>query len=132
MRTVLCVTSLSFLLLFTGRPAAAQPRDPRYVEFGRETLAHVQHDLVRAERDLRYLSVEESRHFNVARDRVREFDRKWERGRFDREDLNEAIGSLARLVERDHLRPRDRDLLADDLHRLREMREHYERWRDRR
>jgi hypothetical protein len=118
-------------LLVLPNASNAQPRDPRYQEWGREVCARVQGDLTRAERDLRYLSEDEVRRFNGVRARVGEFDRKWERGRFDREDLDEAIGSLARLVERARLRPRDRDLLADDLRRLRGMRERFEH-RDRR
>ena len=114
--------------LLAGSAAYAQPPDGRYREFGRETLARVRADLNKAEADLHYLSGEELHRFSAVRSRIDEFDRKWEHGRYAGEDLNEAIGSLARLVEHARLRPRDRDFLADDLRRLREMRERYERY----
>ncbi|MBV8816743.1 MAG: hypothetical protein JO022_00225 [Acidobacteriaceae bacterium] len=117
-----------FACLLAASAVHAQPYDGRYREFGHETLARVRADLNRAEADLRYLSGEEMRRFNFVRSTINEFDRKWEHGRYAGEDLNEAIGGLARMVERSRLRPRDRDFLADDLRRLREMRERYERY----
>jgi hypothetical protein len=123
--------ALAIAFWFAGTSLYAQPGDGRYREYGHVALVRVQADLNRAEADLHYLSGEEMRRFGIVRQRIHEFDRKWEHGRYDGEDLNEAIGSLGRLVERARLHPRDRDLLADDLHRLRELRERHERARDR-
>ncbi len=101
--------------------------DDRYRTYGREPLDRVRADLNRAERDLNYLSNDEMRRFRVVRERIFEFQRNWERGRFDREALNETIRGLDNIVARYRLRPRDRDLLADDVSRLRDMRDRYER-----
>jgi hypothetical protein len=67
------------------------------------------------------------RRFRIVRDRIFEFQRNWERGRFDREALNETIRGLDNIIDRYRLHPRDRDLLADDVSRLRDMRERYDR-----
>jgi len=120
-------------LLWIAAAANSQPqrydgdRDDRYSRYGREPLDRVRADLNRAERDLNYLSEDEMRRFRRVREGIVDFQRNWERGRFDREALNQTIRGLESLVERSRLRPRDRDLLADDARRLREMRERNDR-----
>jgi len=121
----------SVLLLF-GLTAYAQPprerdRDDRYRSFGQATLDRVRADLSHAEGNLRYIGEGEMRRFQSTQQNLAAFQRKWERGRYDREDLDRAIGELHGLVERGHLRPRDRDLLTDDVRRLRELRERIDR-----
>lgn len=49
--------------------------------------------------------------------------------RYDQPELDEVIGALNRVVAANQLAPRDRDMLNDDLARLREYREHHEDWR---
>lgn len=49
--------------------------------------------------------------------------------RYDQPQLDDVIGSLNRVVAANQLSPRDRDMLNDDLARLREYREHHEDWR---
>jgi hypothetical protein len=102
-------------------------RRDSYRAYGQEPLDRVRADLNRAERDLNYLSSDEMRRFRFVRDRIFEFQRNWERGRLDREALNEAIRGMENIVDRYRLRPRDRDMLADDVSRLRDMRERYDR-----
>jgi len=120
-------------LLVIGGAANAQPpgrydpRDNPYHTYGREPLDRVRGDLNRAARNLNYLSEGEMRRFDRVRERIAEFQRKWERGRFDREDLDEVIAGLNGLIERNRLRPRDREILMDDVERLRHLRERYDR-----
>jgi hypothetical protein len=120
-------------LLMIAGVANAQPprdrddRDDRYRSYGRESLDRVRADLDRAGRDMNYLSEDERRRFSRVRDRISEFQRDWERGRFDREALNETIRGLESIIERSRLHARDRDTLARDVSQLREMRERYER-----
>lgn len=45
------------------------------------------------------------------------------RGRYDDRELDDVIRALDRVVDDNHLSPRDREILRDDLHRLRELRE---------
>jgi hypothetical protein len=101
--------------------------DYRYNEYrqpyGREPLDRVRADLDRAANDLFYLSRDDMRRFQHVREEIAEFQSKWERGWFDRRELDDVIVTLQRVVEYNRLRPVDRDLLANDLYRLREIRE---------
>ncbi|HTA43141.1 MAG TPA: hypothetical protein VK789_11880 [Bryobacteraceae bacterium] len=49
--------------------------------------------------------------------------------RYDQPELDDVIGALNGVVAANQLSPRDRDMLNDDLARLREYREHHEDWR---
>lgn len=121
----------SVLLLFAFTASAQRPydrdRDDRYQRFGRTTINRVRADLSRAEGNMRYLGEGEMRRFQTIQRNLAEFQRKWERGRYDRDDLDRAIVDLRGLVDRGRLRPRDRDLLADDLRRLHELRDRLDR-----
>lgn len=125
MRTVLIRTvfvqglAAAGLLIF-GLGANAQPRYD--YGWGREPLDRVRADLDRSARDMRYLSGGELRRFERAREEIREFQEKWNRGRFDRHELDDVIGSLQKVVNGNRIRPRDRDFLLNDLARLREIR----------
>jgi len=72
-----------------------------------------------------YLSRGDRGRFNKAREELVEFQRKLDRGRFDRHELDDAIGALNRVVS--HERGYDgRSPLWDDLQRLREFRDSYQ------
>jgi hypothetical protein len=47
---------------------------------------------------------------------------------YDERDLDDVIGVLSRVVSDNRMAPRDRDILSDDLSRLREYREHHADW----
>jgi hypothetical protein len=47
---------------------------------------------------------------------------------YDERDLDAVIGVLSRVVTDNRMAPRDRDILTDDLSRLREYREHHADW----
>jgi hypothetical protein len=122
------------LLMLLGVNATAQRYgdDYYYRHWGREPLDRVRGDLNRAERNLSYLSEDEMRRFRHIREAINDFQRNWERGRYDGPALDETIGGLHALVDRSKLHQRDRDVLADDLHRLRDLRDRWEhRDRDR-
>jgi hypothetical protein len=57
-----------------------------------------------------------------------ELQGKLEHGRYDEHELNEVIRSLNRVVADNRMGPRDRDILHDDLNRLRDYREHHDHW----
>jgi hypothetical protein len=59
---------------------------------------------------------------------LNELQGKLARGVFDRHELNDVIGALSRVVRDNRMAPRDRNILSDDLARLREYREHHEGW----
>lgn len=65
----------------------------------------------------------EARHFREAIEELNQFADRRQRGRFDRDSLNEAIDHMRDLARADQLHPRDRSLVAAslrDLYRLRE------------
>ena len=53
---------------------------------------------------------------------------KLQAGRYDEHELSDVIDSMKKSANDDRLSPRDRDVLGDDLNRLRDYREHHERW----
>ena len=52
-----------------------------------------------------------------------ELQRDYATGRWDRRSLDDVVDSLARVVEDNRLPPRGRDILRDDLSRLRDLRD---------
>jgi len=59
-------------------------------------------------------------------DELNELQGKLVNGVFDRHELDDVIGALTKVVRDNRMSPRDRDILGDDLARLREYREHHE------
>jgi hypothetical protein len=47
---------------------------------------------------------------------------------YDERDLDDVIGVLSRVVSDNRMAPRDRDILSDDLSRLRDYRDHHADW----
>ena len=102
-----------------------------YGEFGRypdnrkgspgTLLDRVRGDLDRVEADS-YTDNHDRRRFNKVREELGEFQSKWVNGHFDRHELDDAIGALQHVVNDNRLNYRGRDLLQDDLARLRELR----------
>ena len=52
-----------------------------------------------------------------------------DQGRFDNGILNDVIDSIRKSANDDRLAPRDRDVLADDLVRLKDYQDHHNHWR---
>lgn len=57
-----------------------------------------------------------------------ELQGKMEHGRYDERELDDVIDSLRKSANDDRLSPRDREVLNDDLNRLRDYREHHDHW----
>jgi hypothetical protein len=47
---------------------------------------------------------------------------------YDERDLDDVIATLSRVVSDNRMAPRDRDMLTDDLGRMRDYREHHADW----
>ncbi|HEX4750800.1 MAG TPA: hypothetical protein VH302_14760 [Bryobacteraceae bacterium] len=86
----------------------------------REDLSHVNSAAWAAEREKHRLA--------RTRQELTDLQVKLEQGRFDRDELNDVIDSLQKSADDQRLSPRDREVLADDLNRLRDYREHHEHW----
>jgi hypothetical protein len=52
-------------------------------------------------------------------------------GHFDEPRLDRVMGTLQRVSADNRLSPRDREVLSDDMRRLRDYREHHEQWEHR-
>jgi hypothetical protein len=63
--------------------------------------------------------------FRLARTKqeLNDLQGSWSLGKYDRRALDDVINALQRVVADNRLRPRDRDMLTDDLNRLREFRD---------
>ena len=57
---------------------------------------------------------------------LNELQGKLSAGRYDERELDEVIDAMQRVLQDNRLSGRDRDVLSDDLRRLREFREHHE------
>jgi hypothetical protein len=64
---------------------------------------------------------------NHAEKELRDFSGKWNRGRFDKGELDDAISSVQHVLDNNHLPPGERRALSEDLDQLRGMRESYDR-----
>jgi hypothetical protein len=58
---------------------------------------------------------------------LRDFAKHWERGKFDKRNLDGAIGAVQHVLNDNHLAGRERDALFNDVEELRRMREAYDR-----
>ncbi len=48
--------------------------------------------------------------------------------RYNERELDDVINTLQRVATVDHVSGRDRDILTDDISRLRQFREHHDDW----
>jgi hypothetical protein len=60
---------------------------------------------------------------------ITELQGKLSAGKYDQPELDDVIGSLEKVVADNRLTARDRDMLADDLSRVRDYRANHENWR---
>ena len=69
--------------------------------------------------------------FRIARTKqeLGELQSKLAEDRYDQSQLDDVIAGLQRIIESNKLSSRDRDMLADDVSRMRDYREHHEDWR---
>lgn len=64
---------------------------------------------------------------NGAQKKLREFAQKWDHGKFDKDELDDAISSIQHVLDNNKLPREDRDAISDDLSQLRAMREAHDR-----
>jgi hypothetical protein len=60
---------------------------------------------------------------------VAELQGKLAEGKYDQPELDEAVAGLEKVLADNRLSPRDRDVLNDDLSRVRDYRAHHADWR---
>ena len=93
---------------------------PRLFERVREDLDRVQSTTFPVSGD-EYRLVRTKRELSELQDKLAA-------GRYDQPELDQVIAAMQRVVSSNKLSPRDRDVLNDDLNRLRDYREHHDRW----
>ena len=64
---------------------------------------------------------------NHAEKELREFAQTWQNGKFDKGELDGAIGKVQHVLDSNKMPQRERDVLSEDLSQLRKMREAYDR-----
>jgi hypothetical protein len=124
MRTLLMRALIGTSLLFGGLAAAnAQYESPRVYEHRDQAqfLDRVRADLDRAEAATLPDTGDRGR-INAVRDEVNMFSRRLADGNYDRAALDNAISGMQRVVDINRMSDRTRDMMSDDLARLRDMR----------
>lgn len=91
-----------------------------------DLIDHVHRDLYSAYEVWRF-SGGDRRRLDHAEHELRDFTGKWNRGRFDKGELDDAIGAIQHVVDNNRMPPRARGALEDDANQLRGLREAYDR-----
>jgi len=63
---------------------------------------------------------------NHSEKELREFAQKWSKAKFDKSELDDAIGAMQDVLDHNKLPPVNRDALSDDITQLRNMRAAYD------
>ena len=129
-RTITAGLALAALL---GLNAAAQDwyhdREDRYRGEGWRSQVFTQ---VRSDLDHVWAyraSDKEHRRLDRTRQELTQMQADLDAGRFDNGILNDVIDSIRKSSNDDRLSPRDRDILRDDLNRLRDYQNNHNHWR---
>ncbi len=129
MRRIFNLLLFSALLTTFVAAAYAQygpPHGPYYPDRVSALVERVHLDLNRGYSHWN-LSKGDQKRLNKAEDRLRDFARDWHHAKFNRGALDASISDIQQVVEKNHLRGRERDALWNDVEQLRRMREAYDR-----
>ena len=128
------LTALLGALVTTGAAMAQYPDRPYadrdYTRRDRALFDRVRMDLDRASR-YPYVSRADRKRFDEARRELFDFESRFDQGRYNKHELNEAIDRIDRVVSHNSLDPRDRGALAEDVRRMRDYREFRDHHRER-
>lgn len=123
------------MLAFLGLNAAAQDwyhdRDDRFR--GEEWRGHI-FEHVRTDLDHIWSAGQaaprERRRLDTTKRELADLQAQLHGGRYNEHELNDVIDSLVKSSNDQRLAPRDRDVLGDDVSKLRDYREHHDHWMD--
>jgi hypothetical protein len=87
----------------------------------RSLFDHVRADLDRAS-NYPYASRSDRKRFDEARRELFDFEARFDRGIFEKRELDHAIDRVQNVVSHNSLDPRDRGALDEDLRRMRDFR----------
>ena len=74
-----------------------------------------------------HLSHDDQDRLTHAEHQLRDFANRWNRGKFDKDKLDDSISAVQHVINNNHLAGRERDELWGDVEQLRQMREAYDR-----
>jgi hypothetical protein len=114
-RRICSILSIASTLLSVSAFAQYTPQD-------RALFDRARMDLDRASA-YPYASRADRKRFDEARRDLFDFESRFDQGRYEKHELDEAIGRIQRIVDANSLDPRDRGALAQDLRRMRDYRE---------
>ncbi len=122
-----CLTTAALLFLAAG--AYAQDRDGRWEgeRWRMHLFSQVREDLDEVQHRW-YTSGHDEHRLDRTRRQLDELQDSLEHHRYDERKLDEVIGDLHKVVDDNRLSHHDRDMLSDDLNRMRDFREHHEHW----
>ena len=135
MKPILGTALLSVALLW-GMPAFSQDRD-RDEQYHRENrdqnywagrlFDRIRADVDHIQSETPFFSGEQ---FRLARTKqeLGELQSNAAAGRFDDKNVDDVVNALQRVLAENRLSEHDRDMISDDMARLREYREHHERY----
>src|SRR5579862_5202100 len=128
MKSLLRTTLIAGVLIACSSLVQAQFNGgPRYDSQSVFTLVDRVHtDLDHAYR-VRHFSNDDRDRLNHAEKELRDFAQKWDHGKFDKGQLDDAISSIQHVLDNNKLPQPERDALSDDVSQLRKMREAYDR-----
>ncbi|HLK17374.1 MAG TPA: hypothetical protein VKT81_00420 [Bryobacteraceae bacterium] len=139
MKHLLVKALIGSSLLLLGTTSFAQDRDrdrdDRYHQGDRDEgfwrgrlFERVRADLDHIQSNTPVFSGDEYRLVRV-KEELGELQRKYEDHGYDSEKMEDVIAAMTRVVNDNHLAGRDREMLSDDLSRLRAFQEHHDGYR---
>jgi hypothetical protein len=135
LKSIAAAGTLFFGLSYS--PAMAQDRDDQSWYQNRDSFYHGEwrmrmFDRVRDDLDhVQASAFSGSDQYRISRtkDQLSSLQSELTAGRYDQPQLDDVIASLNRVIADNHLSARERDILTDDLNRMRDYREHHADWR---
>ena len=137
MKHVLLKSLASSALLLFAVSAGAQDRDrdDRYEHQARDEgwwrgrlFERVREDLDHVQAVTPTFSADQYRLVKV-KEELNELQRKYEARGYDSSEMEDVVAAMQRVVSDNHLSGRERDMLNDDLSRLRAFQEHHDGYR---
>ena len=117
------VAGMSLLPLAAQYGPAGSPYQPDSVS---SLVDKVHSDLNRGYGEWKLTKGDRER-LNNAEKQLREFERDWRHGKFDKGNLDDSISAVQHVLDNNHLTGGARDALWSDVEQLRQMREAYNR-----
>jgi hypothetical protein len=118
---------LAFLALAAIGQAQFGERNGRYRPESVSALMDRIHEDLNRGYSAWHLTSNDIRRLTHAERQLLDFAKHWRDGKFDKDDLDDAISAVQHVADSNHLQGTERDALFNDVAQLRQMREAYNR-----